>query len=223
MELDRETIDDLEADRNLDCLVAEYAMGWTEIERKAFGYWGTPLGATIVQRREYSIPHYSTSLNDAMDVVDKLTDGKEYQRHLFFIGDLHWRYHKNKSETSVAYAAFDWQLIANTQPLYEGRAKSIPHAICLAALKAVVEQKSDSQYEQLAEEAHGVRAEWIEYMFSQGSVNSGRDTFEIPRHVWEGWERQAKTPYIQLTEPDKETDRDIAQRYISIMESWEKA
>jgi hypothetical protein len=63
--------------------------------------------------------------------------------------------------------------------------------------------------ERMADEVHQVWCEWMQYMFSQ-------DFYAYIR-----WIRQMKTPYAQLSESEKESDREIARRYLEIVLSEE--
>lgn len=64
--------------------------------------------------------------------------------------------------------------------------------------------------EKLAEFVHQQWSEWMKYMFSKCGTNN-----TIPDGYVERWKRQMNTEYINLSEEEKESDRDIA---IKIME-----
>ena len=60
---------------------------------------------------------------------------------MFFKCNYKWGYEKDNYE--LAYAAFDWKLTGDSHPLYPAIAYTMPHAICLAALKAAQEMNED--------------------------------------------------------------------------------
>jgi hypothetical protein len=74
--------------------------------------------------------------------------------------------------------------------------------------------------EKLAALAHDQWSGWMEYLFSK------TDKFEIegraagvviPNWAVERWRRQMKTPYAELPEEEKESDRKEADRVLSLM------
>lgn len=60
--------------------------------------------------------------------------------------------------------------------------------------------------EELAEYAHSAWSGWMEYLFSKCTRAMGGD-FIIPAEFVERWKRQASTPYLELPEDEKESDR----------------
>jgi len=70
----------------------------------------------------------------------------------------------------------------------------------------------DELFEQLAAIEHERWADWQKYMHSKCNQGShGR--LIIPRVLVTQWERQIKTPYAELSEKEKESDRDQVRRY----------
>lgn len=95
--------------RELDALIAEKVMGLiTDLDRQTV--WD------VYEKPGYPLPHYSTDIASAWLVVEKL--------------DLHLELltYKKKSKT-------EWCAIFDIDD--EGWGATAPHAICLAALKAV--------------------------------------------------------------------------------------
>jgi hypothetical protein len=70
--------------------------------------------------------------------------------------------------------------------------------------------------EGLAEYAHNQWSGWMEYLFEKSTKNED-GTVTIPKLAVERWERQVKTPYIELSEQEKESDRKEAEGMINII------
>ena len=69
--------------------------------------------------------------------------------------------------------------------------------------------------EQLAEYAHKSWSGWIIYMFSKMERQSNGDWW-IPKWAYERWTRQSNTPYKDLSEDEKDSDRDESKAIMSI-------
>lgn len=83
---------------------------------------------------------------------------------------------------------------------------------------------TDSKREQLAAYAHEAWAGWMRYMFSKGEFRTVNDDIGLPVKVWimpplaaDRWTRQMSTPYADLPESEKESDRAEADKMIAIM------
>ncbi len=81
----------------------------------------------------------------------------------------------------------------------------------------------DSLLERMADEVHQIWCGWMEYMFKKGvrgpeSLSRWRMD-ELSRRRWV---RQMKTPYAQLSEDEKKSDRELARRYLNIALQKEK-
>lgn len=116
---------DLKPGRDLDALIAEKVMGWTP---NYPGGWPHP-PKNIPNRKKYIdshdgttvIPAYSTSIEAAWEVVDKL-GGNMFQLH----------YDTRYGTEGVK----GWSVILDGSVMCQF-VDTAPHAICLAALKAV--------------------------------------------------------------------------------------
>jgi Lar family restriction alleviation protein len=72
--------------------------------------------------------------------------------------------------------------------------------------------------EALAEYAHDAWSGWMEYLFSKCD-QTGNTYATIPTWAVRRWQRQMNTPYADLPEEEKESDRLEADR---IIEVWDK-
>jgi len=70
--------------------------------------------------------------------------------------------------------------------------------------------------ELVADEAHEVWSNWMRYLFSKCSVTVNGELV-IPKDLEERWARQMDTPYDNLSEKEKDSDRAIAEKYMKII------
>lgn len=76
-------------------------------------------------------------------------------------------------------------------------------------------------YEKLAAIEHERWADWQRYLHSKcAQVNTG--DLIIPASLVEQWERQIATPYANLSEKEKDSDREQVDRYWSLIEALQK-
>lgn len=73
--------------------------------------------------------------------------------------------------------------------------------------------------EELADLAHKQWSGWMEYLFSKGNKNED-GTFTIPAWAVERWERQLNTEYKDLSESEKDSDRNEADKFIDAFENY---
>jgi len=73
-------------------------------------------------------------------------------------------------------------------------------------------------FEKLAAIEHKRWADWQKYMHSVCAVGYG-GSLRIPAKFVKGWKRQIATPYVELSEKEKESDRDQVRRYWPLIES----
>lgn len=80
---------------------------------------------------------------------------------------------------------------------------------------------SDELREQLAAYAHEAWSGWMRYMFSKTETSerffSGETVVVIPRWAVERWQRQMSTPYADLPEAEKKSDRKEADEILAIV------
>lgn len=82
----------------------------------------------------------------------------------------------------------------------------------------------DDKREQLAAYAHEAWSGWMRYMFQQGGGEmiyhvEGEELFcwMMSPTSFQRWQRQMKTPYADLPESEKESDRSEADRILAII------
>ena len=76
--------------------------------------------------------------------------------------------------------------------------------------------------EQLASCEHGSWARWMCYVFDIGKTNED-GSFTIPKEYVDRWLRQACTDYKELSEREKQSDRDEVAHILPIIEAHKKS
>lgn len=83
--------------------------------------------------------------------------------------------------------------------------------------------------EKVADKVHDVWAKWMKYQFSKCHrviVNNGEPPINlfnetgdllIPKELVDRWTRQMNTPYEELLESEKKSDRELAIEYINLL------
>lgn len=77
---------------------------------------------------------------------------------------------------------------------------------------------TESIREQLAEYAHEAWSGWMRYLFEK-TIEVGDGCEEIQREQVERWKRQMNTPYSELPENEKESDRQEADKMLAILKA----
>ena len=72
--------------------------------------------------------------------------------------------------------------------------------------------------EELAALEHERWAHWQNYMHSKGQKQSDGSLVLSPELV-KRWEKQARTPYRQLSPSEKESDREQVRRYLPVVKA----
>jgi len=70
--------------------------------------------------------------------------------------------------------------------------------------------------EELAKLAHEQWSGWMKYLFDKSKKESD-GTVTIPKWAVDRWEKQMNTEYSELSELEKESDRNEANKFISVM------
>jgi hypothetical protein len=73
--------------------------------------------------------------------------------------------------------------------------------------------------EQLAALEHERWAHWQRYVHDHGQRQADGSVI-LPARLVERWERQINTPYNDLAESEKDSDRDQVRKYFPILERW---
>lgn len=71
--------------------------------------------------------------------------------------------------------------------------------------------------ERLANLCHEQWSGWMNYMFDKGVFNKD-GTWTMPKEFVDRWGRQMLTPYEKLSEPEQNSDRTEADKFIAIFE-----
>lgn len=79
--------------------------------------------------------------------------------------------------------------------------------------------------EELANYAHEAWVGWMHYLFNKcqyvpGTTTTGWSVLLIPTALMDRWTRQMNTPYADLPEDEKESDRKEAARMMIIAEAY---
>ena len=72
--------------------------------------------------------------------------------------------------------------------------------------------------EALAEYAHEAWSGWMKYLFSKCRIWPDVGTAIIPKCLVERWQRQMGTPYAELPESEKASDREEADKMLAILQ-----
>ena len=84
----------------------------------------------------------------------------------------------------------------------------------------------DKLFEQLADIEHQRWSDWQKYMmlscFKEKGVIGDNMVLEIPKEQWDNWCKQINTPYKDLSEKEKDSDRDQVMRYWKLIKTTTK-
>ncbi len=70
--------------------------------------------------------------------------------------------------------------------------------------------------ERLASTQHGIWSHWMRYQFSMCQRNED-GSITIPADKVDRWRRQMLTPYTELTEREKQSDREQAYKILGVL------
>lgn len=118
----------MKSGRDLDALMAEKVMGWTDVNLNGSGI--PPHFKHLTSHELY--PNYSTDIAAAWEVVEKLTSSEGIKL------EIHPSNCFKEYEVGITFEDKDGDAMG---PFYFLE-KTAPHAICLAALKAVDQTNS---------------------------------------------------------------------------------
>lgn len=80
-----------------------------------------------------------------------------------------------------------------------------------------MEEALASLLETLASLEHERWAHWQRYLHSKCVPQGGDGALLIPAELVRHWETQSATPYSELTEKEKESDREQVRKYLPII------
>lgn len=93
--------------------------------------------------------------------------------------------------------------------------ESASYTACLEwALKQPVIRAD--QREPLADISHDIWSHWMRWMFTVGTFNED-GTWTMPAEKVERWKRQMNTPYAELSEQERESDREQADKILKVL------
>ena len=71
--------------------------------------------------------------------------------------------------------------------------------------------------EKLADLCHRQWSGWMEYLFGKCAFNPNDGTATIPKWAVDRWQHQLSTEYAHLSEEEKNSDRDEADRFLTLI------
>jgi hypothetical protein len=84
-------------------------------------------------------------------------------------------------------------------------------------METPIKQRLEELVETLASIEHERWSHWQRYVHSQCTSHDPAGSLLIPADLVEQWERLIATPYAQLTEKEKESDREQVRRYLPLI------
>ena len=79
--------------------------------------------------------------------------------------------------------------------------------------------------EKLAAVSHEIWAHWMNYLFDQCRIDMNLHAnlvTVIPDDMCIRWRRQTDTPYHELSESEKDSDREQADKILSVLRTYEQ-
>lgn len=84
---------------------------------------------------------------------------------------------------------------------------------------------SEDLVETIADFMHGQWSHWMKYLYSRLEYNMIPNvpaTTEFPMKIrwyeYDRWQRQMNTPYAELSEKEKDSDREFARKLIELLD-----
>jgi len=74
----------------------------------------------------------------------------------------------------------------------------------------------EEKIEALADVQHEIWSHWMKYMFKCGTFDE-QGNWIMPFEKAQRWQRQMNTQYSELTEEEKQSDRDQVQKFIHLI------
>jgi hypothetical protein len=79
-----------------------------------------------------------------------------------------------------------------------------------------IAQTLESLIEKLAAIEHDRWSHWQRYMHSKG-ISQPDGSLIIPAELISRWQKQIDTPYMELSEKEKESDREQVRKYVPLI------
>ena len=70
--------------------------------------------------------------------------------------------------------------------------------------------------EYLADKEHDSWSRWMKYLFSKSTMNNN-GSCTMPKWAVNRWTREMNTPYSELSEKEKQSDRDEIQHFLELL------
>lgn len=80
-------------------------------------------------------------------------------------------------------------------------------------------KKFEELKERLAAIEHARWSHWQNYMHGKCAKNDD-GSLTIPKHLVDKWEKQSRTNFQDLTEKEKESDREQVEKYAPLLENF---
>ena len=74
--------------------------------------------------------------------------------------------------------------------------------------------------EKLADLAHSQWSGWTEYLFEKSIRHPRTGGVTIPHTLVKRWVRQMRTPYAELSESEKDSDRKEADKFLTVLKEY---
>lgn len=81
--------------------------------------------------------------------------------------------------------------------------------------------KGENKFEDLSCLEHDQWSKWMRYLFCMCEKNSD-GTITIPKDLVDRWERQTNTHYSDLSEKEKDSDREQAKKVLEILRYYKE-
>ena len=72
--------------------------------------------------------------------------------------------------------------------------------------------------EYLADKEHDSWSKWMKYLFSKGTMNNN-GSWTMPKWAVNRWTKQMNTPYSELSNTEKQSDRNEIQHILEVFKS----
>ncbi|GEC17310.1 hypothetical protein [Nitrobacter winogradskyi] len=85
--------------------------------------------------------------------------------------------------------------------------------------KTQLDESFASLLEELAALEHQRWAHWQKYVHDSGQRQPDGSIL-LPAEIVSRWEKQINTPYVDLSDEEKDSDREQVRKYLPLLERW---